>query len=102
MLALWSVCVGQFDLPVDVVKRSPGKVRLIQCRIIQNHTQIVGQLFGGIKIPGIDERSRWQYFGVICSSKNYRDCVQPESIEYLLSDIVLANGILKTEIEPEK
>ena len=86
---------------MDVIKRSPGKERLIQCRTIQDYTQVVGQLFGRIKITGIDERSRWQYFGVICSSKNYRDCVQPESIEYFFSDIILTNSIFKTKIEPE-
>ena len=53
----------------------------------------------GNELRGVDEGVRGEEGGVVCSAQHNWNCVELQSIESLLRNVIFTNGVLKTDVE---
>ena len=91
--------VGDTDVADHLVVRPPGEVGGELQGRLEEAVQVACQRGGGGGEESVDVRFRRKNVRIVRASEHHRDGVQAEGVERFLCDIVLAESILKTQIE---
>ena len=53
----------------------------------------------GNELRGVDEGVRGEEGGVVCSAQHYWNCVELQSIESLLCNVITTNSVLEADVK---
>ena len=97
----FTISPPSFDFPAifDRVKVLPPKVLCIFGIIGLKSFQVGDQIFGAVKVHGVDERLVGGDGGVVGPAERHGHHVVVEDGEKLFCHVVFANGVFKTEIK---